>query len=117
MILVFEGDNLAVRLAKMEKVWTLHGDFSIPVSHIARVSKDAPQTVWREWRAPGTFVPYLIKAGTYYTPRGKEFWYMTRWREPVVLELTGEPYQRMIIGLPPAEQEAWLEKLLTLKHS
>ncbi|MEO1445206.1 MAG: hypothetical protein AAFV46_03030, partial [Cyanobacteria bacterium J06635_11] len=37
-----------------------------------------PETTWNELRAPGTALPGFIKAGTYYTQRGREFWYVLR---------------------------------------
>jgi len=44
----------------------------------------------------GTYLPEVIKAGTYYTPRGKEFWYVTK-KGCLVLELRDEPYKRIIL--------------------
>lgn len=53
----------------------------------------------REIRVPGMFLPRVIKAGTYYSNRGKEYWYRTRpKRYPVVVQLENESYKRLIIG-------------------
>ncbi|WP_254444709.1 hypothetical protein [Anabaena sp. UHCC 0187] len=60
---------LAVRF---NKIW------QIPLTHIIQVTTDLPPNDWKELRAPGSFVPGVIKAGTYYTDRGKEFWYVTK---------------------------------------
>ncbi len=53
-------------------------DFEISLEHIVEVRTEAPETSWREIRAPRTYLPGVMKAGTYYTPRGKEFWYATK---------------------------------------
>jgi len=83
----------------------------IPLRHIRAVRTELPPRRGIEWRIPGTAVPGLIQAGTYYSKRGKEFWYMTRARRatPLVLELEGEPYDRIVLGVP--DNRAWAERL------
>ncbi|WP_225886952.1 hypothetical protein [Nodosilinea nodulosa] len=84
--------------------------FAIPLDHITRVSTAPPQTSWRDLRAPGTALPGVIRAGTYYTPRGKEFWYATKTGGYLTLELKQSPYQRIILTI--SQNEAWSEQIL-----
>ncbi len=96
------GDLLVIGLTAMEKLWSLHGSFAIPLSHVTRVHHDLPPWSWKELRIPGTSLPGVIKAGSYYTPRGRESWYVTRWKnQPIVLELHDERYKRLVLGIPP----------------
>lgn len=81
----------------------------IPVAHIVSVSRQEPVVSWKDIRAPGSFIPGLIKAGTYYSSRGKEFWVTVREKTPVTLELKNEKYQRVILGVDNVE--ALLEML------
>ena len=37
----------------------------------------------KEIKAPGTSIPGLIKAGTFYSNRGKEFWYVTKGKDAI----------------------------------
>ena len=104
MHLHIDNGNLMIDLSFWEKVWGFHGSFRIPLAHISGIKCEIPVTSWKELRVPGSFVPGLIKAGTYYTPRGKEFWYVTRWgKQFVTIELQSERYKRIVLGLPIGE--------------
>ncbi|WP_138498809.1 hypothetical protein [Nostoc sp. PA-18-2419] len=91
---------LAVRL---NKLW------QIPLAHIEQVMTAEPQSNWRELRAPGSFVPKVIKAGTYYTNRGKEFWYVNRETNYLTIELLDQSYKRIIITVD--NNESWQQTL------
>jgi hypothetical protein len=88
---------------------TLERKLHIPLAQIARVSTTEPQTTWRELRAPGTFLPCVIKAGTYYNKVGKEFWYVTSDQHYLVLELQNGSYRRVVLTL--TDNITWQEQL------
>ncbi len=99
MTLSFDSQFLTITLRPMEKLWAVRGDLKIPAAHVTGAWAGMPKTSWRELRVPGSFVPGLIKAGRYLTPRGKEFWYVTRRkRHPITIELTGEKFDRLVLG-------------------
>jgi hypothetical protein len=52
-------------------------------------------------RVFGSFIPGSLKAGTFYTREGREFWFVERGRQHyVTLELAPEaPYRRVVLGL------------------
>lgn len=104
------GADILIHLSLIEKIFSLHGDFRIPKKDIVNVSQDLPRSTWRDLRIPGTFFPGLIKAGTYFTPRGREFWYVTRFQnEPVSIELKNSFYKHLILGFSsPAQAKAAL---------
>jgi hypothetical protein len=115
MKLHLEQDRLAIDLEWYEQLWavTLDRQMHIPLDRIDRVTTAEPQSDWAEIRAPGTFVPGVIKAGTYYTKRGKEFWYVTSDKDYLTLELHDEPYRRIVITSPNnIALEAQIERLL-----
>lgn len=89
--------------ARFHKLW------EIPITHIKQVTTAEPQSSWKELRAPGSFIPGLIKAGTYYTNRGKEFWYVTKETNYLTIELQNESYKRIIINID--NNEAWKQQL------
>ncbi len=104
MHLHIENGNLLIGLSFWEKVWGFHGSFRIPLSHIIGMKREIPVTSWKELRVPGSFIPGVIKAGTYFTPRGKEFWYVTRWgKQYITIELQNERYRRIVLGLPESQ--------------
>ncbi|MEB3830809.1 hypothetical protein [Phormidium sp. CCY1219] len=90
--------------------FNLENKFDIPLSHIAKITAEEPPSHWAEIRVPGTYFPGLIKAGTYYTPRGKEFWFVTRDKDYLVLELREEPYQKMVFTVD--DNQYWIDKII-----
>lgn len=93
-------EALHVEFSGLETLLGLHGAFRIPRNQVASAWQGMPKSVWKELRMPGSFFPGLIKAGTYLTPRGKEYWYVTRRkRHPVTIELTGHSYTRLVLGV------------------
>lgn len=78
-----------------------HKLWQIPLNHIISVTIDLPPKTLKDLRAPGTFVPGLIKAGTDYTNRGKEFWYVTRKNnlgQVLNIDLINETYQKIVLN-------------------
>jgi hypothetical protein len=102
MKLNLENENLTIDLEWYEQLWavTLERQMRIPLDHIDRVTTIEPTSNWSDLRAPGTFLPGVIKAGTYYTKQGKEFWYAIADKNYLTLELHDEPYRRVIITIP-----------------
>jgi hypothetical protein len=111
MKLHLEARQLTIDLEWYEQLWavTLDRQLHIPLDAIDIVTTIEPQSNWSEIRAPGTFLPGVIKAGTYYTKRGKEFWYVTADRDYLTLELIDEQYRRIVINLP--DNLAWVQRI------
>ena len=111
MQLSLDDDQLNIKLSILEKLLSVRGSLKIPLDRIDRATTEAPRTTWREIRAPGTFVPGLIKAGTYFTNRGKEFWYVTRLWSHLTIELKKGFYKRIVLSLRDNQQ--WAHKINT----
>ena len=105
------GDKLQIELEWYEQLWafTLNKTLEIPLNHIQSATTEEPASNWAEIRAPGTFLPGVIKAGTYYTKNGKEFWYVTSDKHYLTLELNNESYKRIVLTLEG--NEAWQERI------
>ena len=78
----------------------MKGSFKIPLRNITDVSTDLPKPTIKSIKAPGTHFPGLIKAGTFYTDKGKEFWYVTKGKKIINIELKNESYKRLILSVP-----------------
>ena len=113
MKIALEEDALVVKLSLLEKLaavrWT---DVRVPRGDVAGAEAALPPTTWKQLRLPGTHLPGLLKAGTYFTNRGWEFWYVTRngRQNPVTVSLRGHRYARLVLspGEPVADQiNAW----------
>lgn len=105
---IYNG-QLEIDLGRAEKVLALKGPLKIPLKHIKEATIEAPEPSLLEIRAPGTYVPRLIKAGTYYTKRGKEFWYVTRSKGCLTIELKNEAYKRLVLSVD--ENVKWVERI------
>ena len=98
------NDTLQIELDFWEQflAFSFEKILTLPLSHIVNVSTAEPKSNWAEVRAPGTFLPGVIKAGTYYNPEGKEFWYVTREKDYLVLELRDELFKRVVLTVDNA---------------
>ena len=111
MNLAINDERLKIGLSLWEKIWAAQFNhrFEIPLTHIEQVSAKAPQVNWWDVRLPGTLLPGVIKAGTYYTNQGREFWYVTSDKNFLTLELSHEFYQKVVLTIK--ENEFWIESI------
>ncbi len=115
MKLQIENGFMNIQLSAIEKILSLHGDFHIGLRQITGVSAGQPKADWLDLRFPGTFVPWLIKAGTYITTRGKEFWYadLRKKDKYLTFELQGNSYKRIVVTIDGSHKfKAELEKVI-----
>ena len=108
-------DELRISFSLSKKILSVKGSFKIPLKHIVRVTTLKPKQTWKEIKAPGTFIPGLIKAGTYYTDKGREFWFVTKGKKILNLELKNESYKRIILGLD--SNVKWAKKISEARFS
>lgn len=95
-----EGDNLILSIQGMHKVWALKGKIEVPLSSVKSFQAAPDQSRWPAGlRLPGTFVPGVITAGSYYLPDTKEwtFWDVADTQNVIIIEFTDAPYTRAII--------------------
>ena len=60
------GDMLELELSGWEKLWAVHGSFSIPLVNVARASTEKPPGFWESVKLLGTESPWPLKmAGTF----------------------------------------------------
>lgn len=105
-------DQLVIELTGTERLWAFHvgKTIMVPLSHIRQVSTEAPQGHWSDLRAPGTFMPGVIKAGTYYTRNGREFWYAINTPHFLTLNLSEKEYYKRIV-LTLEDNENWADQI------
>ena len=115
MRLSIVDDELKISFSITKKILALKGSFSIPLKNIKKVSTESPKPTWKEVKAPGTSIPGLIKAGTYYSDRGKEFWYVTKGKKILNLELKNESYKRIVLGMD--SNVKWAKKISEARFS
>jgi hypothetical protein len=95
-----------------DKLWALRSRLEIPVEHIHAVRAD-PEPArgwWHGLRLPGTQIPGLLTAGTFYQDGGMVFYDVHNPENTIVLELDHEHYKRLVIEV--ADPAAAVARLL-----
>lgn len=99
-------DTLTVHVLGWDRPWALKSRIEVPLAHVASAKVD-PEIARREWwkgiKAPGTELPGVIKAGTFYQWREHVFWDVHDPDKTIVIELGDERYARLVIEVeaPP----------------
>lgn len=88
-----------MRIRGADKLWAFKSSLEIPLVHIAGVRAD-PETA-RGWyhgiRMPGTNVPGVITAGTFYQDGRRVFWDVHDPEKTVAIDLHDERYSQLIV--------------------
>lgn len=105
--LELSGRTLTVHLNKWEQFFSLIHEVQVPLAdvQIAKAS-DGRGAYKLGWRLPGTHVPFVLTAGTFISNGERQFVYKRHGRQALVIELTGNQWARLIIGVRDASEEA-----------
>jgi hypothetical protein len=81
------------------KLWTLKSRLQIPLENIrgVRIDPEIARGWWKGIRAPGTHIPGLIVAGTFYHDGKRVFWDVRDAERTIVIELLDESYDQLIV--------------------
>lgn len=109
--------KLVLHVLGADKLWAFKSSLEIPLEHIAGVRAD-PEAA-RGWlhgiRMPGTQIPGVLTAGTFYQHGQRVFWDVHHPERTVVIDLRDERYNELIVEVadPAAAIEqisAWLTR-------
>lgn len=93
--------ELVVHLSTWEAVAALHPTLRVPLANVRGATDDAGFGMSSlGLRLPGTSIPGLFHAGTFIKAGDRQFAFMTRKTQPVVIELQNEQFARIILGVP-----------------
>ncbi len=93
------GTNLILHVRGADRLWALKSSLEIPLAHIAGIRADPNvATGWYHGiRAPGTNIPGVITAGTFFQHGQRIFWDVHHPENTVVIELRDERYSELIV--------------------
>ncbi|MGG6298074.1 hypothetical protein ACQ4M4_27080 [Leptolyngbya sp. AN02str] len=116
MNLAIAEHTLHITLTGWERLLAFHVSSTIQVAlqSVTHASTTTPTPTWREIRAPGTLLPGVIRAGTYYTERGREFWYVTHLQSCLTLDVADQYYKRIVLTVD--EPEHWRDRIRSSIH-
>lgn len=101
-----EEDIAKFEVKGLHKLWALKGCVWVPVRNIRDMRRDptAINGFWKGWRFPGTHLPGVIVAGTFYGRGKKCFWDVSRREKTIVVEIEGGPYDKVIVDVDDPEK-------------
>ena len=95
---IAEG-KLMLRVRGADKLWSFKSSLEIPLVHIGGVRADAEAA--RGWyhgiRMPGTNVPGVVTAGTFYQDGKRVFWDVHHPEKAIVIDLHDERYNQLVV--------------------
>lgn len=106
-VLELTKDELVVHLRAWEAVASLQRTIRIPLANVRGATEDEGFR-GRELglRAPGTSLPGVLSAGTYYKDGDKQFVFIGPGTHPLVIELANEKWHRIVLGVEDAHRSA-----------
>jgi len=91
--------TLTLHVRGADKLWAFTSSLEIPLAHIAGVRAD-PE-IARGWyhgvRLPGTNLPGVITAGTFYQDGKRVFWDVHHPENTIVIDLHDERFNQLIV--------------------
>ncbi len=112
--LTFQNQTLTISPRGISKLLALKSKLAIPFNHIVGATID-PGILkdFKGIRSPGTAVPGLYYAGTFYNQQEKLFFNIKTSSTPVVIQLRNEEYDRIVIGVEdPRKLVKYLNNLI-----
>ncbi|QXC61174.1 PH domain-containing protein [Aquihabitans sp. G128] len=105
---VSADDRLLVRPVGLVRLFGLTNGVVVPVTSVVDVGVEERKDLALGLRLPGAHVPGLLTAGTFRRHGERALWMVGRNEKVLVIELTGERYRHLVLGVedPEAATEA-----------
>lgn len=103
--LSIKGDKLRLQVKGLDRLWAMRSRLDIPLASVRGVRAD-PQVargLWKGVSAPGTHIPGLIIAGTFYQDDKRIFWDVHDPERTVVIDLVGQRFDQLIVEVSDPE--------------
>jgi hypothetical protein len=101
---IAEG-KLTVQVRGADKLWAFKSSLELPLVHIAGVRADpeAARGWYHGMKMPGTNVPGVITAGTFYQDGKRVFWDVHHPEKIIVIDLRDERYNELVVEVDDPE--------------
>lgn len=98
--IVIENEWLTVHVTGIDRLLAFKGRIRVPLTHVRGVTteREAMRVDWRMIRIPGTFIPGIVRAGSYYRIRDGWYFFATHnLARSIAIDLRGEFYKRVVV--------------------
>jgi hypothetical protein len=101
---IAEG-KLMLNVQGADKLWAFKSSLEIPLVHITGVRADSEvaRGWWHGVRMPGTSVPGMITAGTFYHDGKRVFWDVHHPEKTIVIDLHDEQFNELVVEVADPE--------------
>ncbi len=99
-------DNILIlHVVGADKIWALKSELSIPLQHITgiRLDEEIVNRWWHGLKLPGSNIPHVLTAGTFYQDGKRIFWDIHHPRQAVIISLADESYNELVIEVENPE--------------
>jgi hypothetical protein len=101
-------DKLVVEIKGWDQVWAMKRRLEISLDHVTGI-RAATDEVPRGVRIPGTHVPGVIAAGTFYDMGEKVFWAVHDSERAIAIDLHDEDYSMLVLEV--ADPDATIREI------
>lgn len=97
--------NLILQVKGADKLWAFKSMIEVPLVHVAgvRANPDIARTWSHGIRMPGTNLPGVITAGTFYQDGKRVFWDVHHPENTIVIDLHDERFNQLIVEVADPE--------------
>lgn len=104
--------KLVLNVRGADRLWAFKSSLAIPLEHVQaiRAGSSIARGWWHGIRMPGTSLPGVITAGTFYQHGKRVFWDVHNPENTVVIELRDERYNELIVEVADPDAAVGLVK-------
>ncbi len=102
--LTISKNVVRIEIIGWDKIWSFKGSLAIPKNSISKVYRHDGKLVPPWFRCPGTALPRIIVAGTYYGQGRKEFWNIHFGKGALVFDLKDAEYTRIVVDVDDSDK-------------
>lgn len=102
-----EGNTVRVDVQGLHQLFALRRRVEFPLSAVRsarRLERAELGGLWKGWRVPGTHLPGVLVAGTYYRNGERHFWDVRHADRAIEIELEGTRFDRLFVEVSDPER-------------
>lgn len=93
------GENVKIKVIGIHRLWALKREIMFMKKNIVQIKITDKSLRPPFLRMPGTYIPKLIAAGTFYWKKRKEFWDTDFKKEAIEIDLKNEKYTKIVVNV------------------
>jgi hypothetical protein len=98
------ADNYIFKLSRFHKIWALKSKLIIEKENIVTAYQDKEELYNFKGFRIGTYIPFLITAGTFYWKGKRNFWDVMSYKNTIIVVLKNHIYDKLYIEVQNPEE-------------